>query len=148
MAFWMGVASAQHARRGRDGGFAQLGHGMHVAVKCLRKGDWIVYYSPREGMGEGETVQAFTIIGCVTSDAPYRVEQAMNFNPYRVDVDYLKDAEPAPIMPLLDELRLTRDLGTNWGMVMRGPRRRLQEEDMRLIAEAMRVLPEFESLRN
>ena len=43
MAFWMGVASAQHARVGRDGGFAQLGHGKHIAVKSLRKGDWIVY---------------------------------------------------------------------------------------------------------
>ena len=73
----MGVASAEHARGGRDGGFAQLGHGKHMAVKSLRKGDWIVYYSPREGMGEGEAVQAFTTIGRVTSDAPYRAEQAM-----------------------------------------------------------------------
>lgn len=114
MAFWMGVASAQHARGGRDGGFAQLGHGKHIAVKSLSKGDWIVYYSPREGMGEGEVVQAFTTIGRVTSDAPYRAEQAMNFNPYRVDADYLKDAEPAPIKPLLDRLRLTRDQGAHF----------------------------------
>jgi hypothetical protein len=78
MAFWMGVASAQHARGGRDGGFAQLGHGKHIAVKSLRKGDWIVYYSPREGMAEGEAVQAFTTLGRVTSESPYRIEQAMN----------------------------------------------------------------------
>lgn len=148
MAFWMGVASAQHARGGRDGGFAQLGHGKHIAVKSLRKGDWIVYYSPREGMGEGETVQAFTTIGRVTSDGPYRAEQTMNLNPYRVDVDYLKDAEPAPIKPLLDELRLTRDSGANWGIVMRGTKRRLDETDMRRIAEAMGVLAEFESFRD
>lgn len=108
MTFWMGVASAEHARGGRDGGFAQLGHGKHIAVKALKKGDWIVYYSPREGMGEGATVQAFTTIGCVISEAPYRFEQAMDFNPYRVDVDYLKAAEAAPIRPLLGELRLTR----------------------------------------
>ncbi|MFG1465131.1 EVE domain-containing protein [Xanthobacter sp. DSM 24535] len=146
MAFWMGVASAQHARGGRDGGFAQLGHGKHIAVKSLRKGDWIVYYSPREGMGEGETVQAFTTIGRVTSDAPYRAEQVMNFNPYRVDVDYLKDAKPAPIRPLLGRLRLTRDHVANWGIVMRGPKRGLNEEDMRLIAEAMGVLGRFEQL--
>lgn len=148
MAFWMGVASAQHARGGRDGGFAQLGHGKHIAVKSLRKGDWIVYYSPREGMGEGEVVQAFTTVGRVASDAPYRVEQAMNFNPYRVDVDYLTDAEPAPIKPLLDRLRLTRGQGLHWGMVMRGPKRSLVEEDMRLIAEAMGVLVKFESLQD
>ena len=148
MAFWMGVASAEHARGGRDGGFAQLGHGKHMAVKSLRKGDWIVYYSPREGMGEGETVQAFTTIGRVTSDAPYRAEQAMDFNPYRVDVDYLTDAKPAPIKPLLNDLRLTRDHDANWGIVMRGPKRKLEEEDMRQIAEAMGVLSDFENSRN
>ncbi len=144
----MGVASAEHARAGLDGGFAQLGHGKHIAVKSLRKGDWIVYYSPREGMGEGETVQAFTTIGRVTSDAPYRAEQAMDFNPYRVDVDYLTDAKPAPIKPLLNGLQLTRDHVSNWGIVMRGPKRKLEEEDMRRIAEAMGVLADFENSQN
>jgi hypothetical protein len=147
MAFWMGVASAQHARGGRDGGFAQLGHGKHIAVKSLRKGDWIVYYSPREGMAEGEAVQAFTTLGRVTSESPYRVEQAMNFHPYRVDVDYLKEAVAAPIKPLLDKLRLTRDHGSSWGIAMRGPKRRLEEEDMRRIADAMGVLAIFDDCR-
>ncbi|MCX5568550.1 EVE domain-containing protein [Kaistia nematophila] len=147
MTFWMGVASAQHARGGRDGGFAQLGHGKHIAVKSLKKGDWIVYYSPREGMGEGVPVQAFTTIGRVTSDEPYRFEQAMDFNPYRVDVDYLKNARAAPIKPLLGALRLTRDHGANWGIVMRGPKRALHEEDMLRIVEAMNVLAEFEACR-
>jgi hypothetical protein len=146
--FWMGIASAQHARGGRDCGFAQLGHGRHAAVKSLKKGDWIVYYSPREGIGEGNEVQAFTTIGRVMSDAPYRAEQAMNFNPYRVDVDYLKEAKPAPIKPLLDELRLTRDHGANWGIVMRGPKRRLDPVDIRRIAEAMGVLAAFENLQD
>ena len=144
MNLWMGVASAEHARGGRDGGFAQLGHGKHVAVKSLQKGDWIVYYCPREGMGEGEPVQAFVTIGRVTSDAPYRVEQAMDFHPYRVDVAYLKHARPAPIKPLLDKLGMTRELGANWGMVMRGPKRRLAEDDLRTIARAMGVLADVE----
>ncbi|HEY0212121.1 MAG TPA: EVE domain-containing protein [Paenirhodobacter sp.] len=136
----MGVASAEHARGGRDGGFAQLGHGKHIAVRSLRKGDWIVYYSPREGMGQGAPVQAFTTIGRVTSDAPYRVAQAMDFNPYRVDVDYLTDAKPAPIKPLLADLQLARDHLSSWGILMRGPKRRIVEQDMRRIAEAMGVL--------
>ena len=148
MGFWMGVASAQHARAGRDGGFAQLGHGKHIAVKSLKKGDWIVYYSPREGMGEGDAVRAFTTIGRVTSESPYRVEQAMDFNPYRVDVEYLKDAKAALIRPLLDKLQLTRDHGDNWGIVMRGSKRRLEEEDMRQIADAMGVLADFDDRRS
>jgi hypothetical protein len=148
MTFWMGVASAEHARGGRDGGFAQLGHGEHIAVKSLKNGDWIVYYSPHEGMGEGKPVQAFTTLGQVTSEAPYRAEQAMNFHPYRVNANYLHEASPALIKPLLDKLRLTREAGGGWGMVMRGPKRRLDEEDMEVIAEAMGVLAQFKRIRD
>ncbi|WEJ56934.1 EVE domain-containing protein [Devosia sp. FJ2-5-3] len=144
MTFWLGVASAEHARAGRDGGFAQLGHGKHIAVKSLKKGDWIVYYCPREGISDGAVVQAFLTIGQVTSDAPYRAAQAMDFNPFRVDVDYLEAAKPAPIRPLLDQLRLTRDHIPNWGIAMRGTKRQLAEDDMRLIAEAMGVRMAFE----
>lgn len=146
MAFWMGVASAEHARAGRDAGIAQLGHGKHMAIKGLKKGDWIVYYSPREGMGTGETVQSFTTIGRVTSEAPYLFPQAMDFNPYRVNVSYLLNASSAPIRPLLNNLELTRDLCPGWGIVMRGSKRRLSEQDMQRIANAMGVLSEFEAL--
>ncbi|MFC3058496.1 EVE domain-containing protein [Paenirhodobacter populi] len=146
MTFWMGVASAEHARAGREAGIAQLGHGKHMAIKGLKKGDWIVYYSPREGMGTGETVQSFTTIGRVTSEAPYLFPQAMDFNPYRVDVSYLLNVRSAPIRPLLNNLEMTQDLGPGWGIVMRGSKRRLSEQDMKCIANAMGVLSEFDAL--
>lgn len=139
MTCWMGVASAEHARTGRRGGFAQLGHGKHAAVKSLRKGDWLVYYSPRERISDGAAVQAFTTIGRVTSEAPYQVEQAEGFHPFRVDVDYLQDAEAAPIKPLLAALDLTRERGPNWGIVMRGAKRRVVYGDLQKIASAMGV---------
>ncbi|NKX72524.1 EVE domain-containing protein [Rhodobacteraceae bacterium R_SAG1] len=144
MTCWMGVASAEHARAGRDGGFAQLGHGKHEAVKSLKKGDWIVYYSPREKMGDGAAVQAFTTIGRVTSDAPYQVEQKAGFFPHRVDVDYFKGAKTAAIKPLLDELTLTQGRGPNWGIVMRGAKRQLENDDFRTIASAMGVEQELD----
>ena len=144
MSYWMGVACAEHTRAGRDGGFAQLGHGKHAAVKSLKRGDWIVYYSPREGMGEGEAVQAFTTIGRVTSDEPYQVEQSAGFAPFRVDVDYVSKAKPAPIKSLLDRLELTRERGSNWGIVMRGSKRKLSEHDMRMIAKAMEAEDDYE----
>ena len=137
MSYWMGVACAEHTRAGRDGGFAQLGHGKHAAVKSLKRGDWIVYYSPREGMGDGDVVQSFTTIGRVTSDEPYQIEQSAEFAPFRVDVDYVSNARPAPIKPLLDRLELTKGRGANWGIVMRGSKRKLSEHDMRMTAKAM-----------
>lgn len=137
--YWMGVACAQHARAGRDGGFAQLGHGKHSAVRGLKKGDWIVYYSPREKIDGGAPVRAFTTIGQITSDNPYQADQSMGFHPHRVDVEYLLATEPAPIQPLLEELELTRGRKANWGIVMRGAKRELSEADFRRIAVAMGV---------
>ena len=144
MTCWMGVVCAEHARAGRDGGFAQLGHGKHAAVKSLKRGDWIVYYSPREGIGDGDVVQSFTTIGRVTSDEPYQIEQSAGFAPFRVDVDYASNAKPAPIKPLLDRLELTRERGANWGIVMRGSKRRVSEHDMPVIAKAMAVEDDYE----
>ena len=137
--FWMGVASAEHARDGRDGGFAQLGHGKHTAVKSLKQGDWIVYYSPKEKMGAGSAVKAFTTIGEVTSDEPYQVTQAKGFEPFRVDVDYVQEAKTAPIVPLLEKLELTKGRGLNWGFVMRRSKSKLSPDDMRTILAAMGV---------
>lgn len=142
MGFWMGVASADHAEAGRDGGFAQLGHGKHVAVKSLKRGDWIVYYSPRTALSGGDPVRAFTTIGCVTSDGPYQAEQAPGFYPFRVDVDYIADAERTPIAPLLEILDLTYGLGSKWGMAVRGPKAKLSLHDIKIIAEAMGVDPQ------
>lgn len=137
--FWMGVASADHARAGRDGGFAQLGHGKHTAVKSLKRGDWIVYYSPKERLGQGDAVQAFTTISRVTSDEPYQVNQGKNFAPFRVDVDYVKDAKFASFTPLLNKLDLTKDRGAHWGIAMRRSKSKLSASDMRTIALAMNV---------
>lgn len=137
--FWMGIACVKHARAGRDGGFAQLGHGKHTAVKSLKKGDWIVYYSPKEQLGGGDPVQGFTTIGQVMSEKPYQVEQSEGFEPFRVDVDYVHSANLAPIKPLLDRLELTKGRGSNWGIVMRRSKSKLSPHDMRLIVEAMGV---------
>lgn len=137
--YWMGVASADHAHAGRDGGFAQLGHGKHTAVKSLKAGDWIVYYSPKQMMGVGDSVKAFTTIGQVTSDEPYQVTQSNDFSPFRVDVKYVKDAVTAPIAPLLKKLDLTRARGSGWGIVMRRSKSKLSANDMHTIARAMNV---------
>ncbi|OSQ44166.1 EVE domain-containing protein [Thalassospira sp. MCCC 1A01428] len=137
--YWMGVACARHARAGRDGGFAQLGHGKQSAISGLQKGDWIIYYSPREEIDGGVPVQAFTTIGQITSEKPYQADQSMGFHPHRVDVDYLLAATPAPIRPLLEELELTQGRAAYWGFVMRGAKRKLSEADFQKIALAMGV---------
>jgi hypothetical protein len=44
--YWIAVASAGHARRGRQAGFMQVCHGKGGPLRRLRAGDGIVYYSP------------------------------------------------------------------------------------------------------
>ncbi len=134
--YWIGVASADHARAGAAQGFAQLGHGKHAPVKRLSQGDGIVYYAPKSSLTEGVSVQAFVSIGAVTSEA-YRASQPPDFMPWRRDVDYF-DAREAPIRPLLDSLSLSRG-GKNWGMVMRRGLVEITEEDFLAIAAAMGV---------
>lgn len=139
MTFWIGVACRDHVKRGEEGRFAQLGHGKHLAVKNLKRGDWIAYYSPTTEMGGGDKVQAFTSIGRITSDAAHQVEQSEGFHPWRVDVAFEKHAKEAPIRPLLDDLDITRGKEANWGMVFRAGKLKATDADFLKIATAMGV---------
>ncbi|MEC7761023.1 MAG: EVE domain-containing protein [Pseudomonadota bacterium] len=139
MNYWLGIAVSDHVRRGVDGGFAQLGHGRMEAISPVKSGDWLVYYAPRERMDGGDKVQAFVAVGRVLSEAAYQTEQVAGFHPWRVDIDYVSDAKPAPIRPLLEELDLTRGRGRAWGMAVRGSRLALTEADFRRIVRAMGV---------
>ena len=137
MAFWIGVASRDHVMRGVKGGFCQLSHGKSSPVERLKPGDRIIYYSPREGMGEGEPVQAFTAIGEVLQGQAYRADMGGGFKPVRRDVKFFK-AKDAAIKPLLEKLSFTRGR-TSWGYAFRRGSFRIEADDYRIIATAMGV---------
>jgi EVE domain len=133
--YWIGIASRDHVRRGVEGGFLQLGHGQLAPVRRLRKGDQVVYYSPRTAFPDGDPVRAFTALGTVLDDGPEQVEQSAGFHPHRRRVRYLKTRE-APIEPLLQRLALTRDR-RNWGILFRRSSMEIDEADFALIRAAM-----------
>lgn len=134
---WIGVASREHVRLAVAGGFCQLCHGKAAALRRLQPGDGLIYYSPREGMGSGCPVQAFTAIGVVLADAPRKVDQGAGFQPFRRSVRYLPATE-APIRPLLSKLSFTCGK-VSWGYVFRRGLFRIEAADYGLIAEAMGV---------
>lgn len=134
--FWIGVACRSHVQVGVAGGFCQLGHGKLAPVKRLRRGDGLIYYSPRETLDGNDKVQAFTAIGKILDDAPYQVEQKPGFCPMRRDVHYLK-SQDAPIRDLLPDLDFTKTYGNSWGMVFRRGSFRITREDFARIAESM-----------
>jgi len=137
--YWIGVASAEHVRRGRSGGFMQLGHGKAAPLRRAKPGDRIVYYSPAATLGGKDKLQAFTAIGMVKDREPYVGDMGKGFKPYRRDVDWVK-AEEAPIHPLLDQLKFTAGK-PNWGYQLRLGLFPISAADFRLIAKAMRAEP-------
>ena len=140
--FWVGVASREHVLAAVRGGFCQLNHGKEAPLKRLRPGDRLLYYSPRDQMRGGETVQAFTAIGEVLEGEPRQVCQSEGFRPFRRDVRYL-DAREALIRPLLARLSFARS-GPAWGQVLRRGTFRIERDDYLTIARAMQVLDESE----
>ncbi len=114
--YWLAVACAEHARRGRAGGFAQVSHGKAAPLRRMSPGDGIVYYSPSCHMGEKDGFQSFTAIGTVRAREPYQAEMSPGFTPWRRDVDWFEAAEH-PIKPLLDWLDFTQ--AKNWGYALR-----------------------------
>jgi EVE domain len=132
---WIVVASAAHVRRGRDAGFIQAGHGKRAPLARFEPGDGVVCYSPTETLGGKDRLQAFTSIGKIKDDNIYQVDMGEGFQPFRRDVTY-RDAQPAPIAPLLDLLDLTKG-NRHWGARFRFGVLEITRADYERIAVAM-----------
>ncbi|MBO9587770.1 EVE domain-containing protein [Devosia sp.] len=134
--YWIAVASAEHARRGKVG-FMQVNHGKKTPLQRIRAGDGVTYYSPAETIRGKDRLQSFTTIGRVQDEDLYQGEMGGDFIPWRRNVDYV-DAREAPIAPLLDCLDFTRG-NRNWGYKMRLGLFEISEHDFRAIANAMQA---------
>ena len=116
--FWIVTASADHAQNGLNGGIVQACHGKSAPLRRMATGDGVVIYSPRTAYHGGERLMAFTAIGRVTGDLPYQHEMEGGFVAWRRGVQWQPAARSQPILPLLDQLDLTRGQAS-WGMVFR-----------------------------
>jgi hypothetical protein len=135
--FWVGVASQEHALAAVSGAFCQLNHGKEAPVRRLQMGDSIVFYSPRERMEGGESLQAFTAAGRILDEVPYQAEQPKGFRPFRRKTEYFKSKD-APIHPLLEELSFTKG-HNNWGAALRIGILQMKREDYMKIAMTMGI---------
>jgi hypothetical protein len=106
-------------------------------VRPLKAGDFIVFYSPRELMGSGAVLQAFTAAGRILDEVPFKAEQSACFHPYRRRVKFFKSRQ-APVRPLLQELTFTQG-HENWGLVFRRGAFQVTEDDFKAIAKAMAI---------
>jgi EVE domain len=134
MTAWLGVVSADHVARGVSLGIAQTNHGRRTGLARMRPGDWMVYYSPQQRLGEQVPVQAFTAIGTVTDDEIWQADEG-TFKPWRRRVSYRADAHWAPIADLRGQLELTAV--PNWGYQLRRGLILLSDHDLIVVREAM-----------
>ena len=137
---WIAVASAEHVRIGRSQGFMQVCHGKATPLHRISPGDHVVYYSPTETFRGKDRLQAFTAIGLVLPRMPYQADMGGGFRPFRRDVLWHKAIE-TPVRPLLGHLSFARG-SKNWGYRLRFGLFQIEEEDMRIIAAAMRAQPD------
>ncbi len=135
--FWIGVAAAEHVRRGLAEGFMQVSHGKIAPLRRIKPGDRVVYYSPSLVFSGKDKLQAFTAIGLVRDGEPYQSDMGNGFCPYRRDVAWLA-AQDAPIKPLLPSLEFSAGR-SNWGYAFRFGLVAIGEPDFNRIAIAMQV---------
>ncbi|NRD77044.1 EVE domain-containing protein [Bacillus sp. BRMEA1] len=133
--YWIGVVSASHVKKGVAGGFAQLCHGKSAPLKRMNPGDWLIYYSPRTDMLNGEPLQAFTAIGQVKDDRVYEYQMSESFIPFRRNIHYTECKE-IQIANLLDQLSFTRGK-RNWGYPFRLGHFEIPWQDFMIIKDAM-----------
>lgn len=135
--YWIGVVSESHVERGVDGGFAQLCHGKVAALKRMKKGDGLIYYSPKTDLHNGVALQQFTAIGRVVSDIPYQVTMAPDFFPFRHDIEFYP-CQKTSIQPLIDRLSFIPDK-RRWGYPFRFGHIAVPAADFFFIAHAMQA---------
>jgi hypothetical protein len=134
-ACWLAVASAEHVRRGREGGFMQVCHGKGAPLRRIKPGDGVIYYSSTVTFGRNDGLRAFTAIGHVREGEPYQFDMGHGVIPFRRDVDWV-ESEEIPIRPLLDRLEFTAGKA-NWGYQLRFGLVAISARDFGAIAEAM-----------
>ena len=133
--YWVIVASRDHVARGLSEGICQANHGKEAPLKRMKKGDGVVFYSPKEKFGEDEKCRRFTAIGQVADDVVYQVHLQGGFSPFRRRVAFAPCREVS-IEPLIPELSFFRNK-RSWGLVFRFGLIQIAREDFTKIASAM-----------
>lgn len=134
--YWVNTISLEHVLRGVEGGFTQADHGRDTRLRRLRRGDGVVFYSPRITMGEGKALQQLTALGAVDDDEPYRVELAVDFWPWRRQIAF-EEVRAVPIRPLLPMLGFVDD-EQKWGLPFRRGLFEVTAGDFGVMAGALR----------
>lgn len=132
--YWIGTVSKEHVMRGVSLGIAQVGHGKRAGLARMKKGDVLIYYSPKQSYEGDEPLQAFTAVATMLDDNVYQVEESPSFKPFRRDVSYDKNFTDVPIRPLIEKLEFIED-PKRWGYKFRFGIFEISEKDFLTITK-------------
>ena len=82
---------------GVTGGFCQLCHGKKAPLRRMERGDYILYYSPKQEFRSRRPCQAITACGVVIGDEVYQYEMLPGFVPYRRDIEWQTQVREVPL---------------------------------------------------
>lgn len=142
MKYWVGTVSKEHVLRGKAGGFCQVCHGKSAPLNRMKKGDWLLYYSPKTRLEGGEKHQAFTAFGQIADDKAYPFRMSENFVPFRRDVDYAEAYRDCPI-----EIVRSHPEWKKYAGMLRYGHFEISEDFFRLVQTYMQTAPDGESLQ-
>ena len=135
MKYFIGVVSKEHVMMGTKLGIAQIGHGKRSGLARMKKGDFLIYYSPKIALDSKIPLQAFTALGEMVDDEIYQVDESESFKPFRRKVKYEK-VKDAPIAPLIESLSFIKNK-KSWGYVFRFGLVEIPKEDFDLIQQTL-----------
>ncbi|WP_183560154.1 EVE domain-containing protein [Mucilaginibacter sp. SP1R1] len=135
MKYWITVASKDHISRGVAGDFMQANHGKQAALKRIKPGDWVLFYSPKQTMNGTEPCKAFTAIGQAADDEIYQHAMSSDFIPWRRNIRFYQSTE-TPIIPLVDDLDFIINK-KSWGYPFRFGFMEIQGHDFELLKARM-----------
>ncbi|MEH6965694.1 EVE domain-containing protein [Priestia megaterium] len=133
--YWIGVASRDHVMKSVDGEFAQLCHGKEAPLKKMKKGDWIIYYSPKIWFKQSAPHQKFTALGRVVDDYIFQFDMEDGFIPFRRNIEFMNCTE-TPIHPLIPQLSFIKNK-RYWGYSFRLGHLEISENDFKIIRNEM-----------
>ena len=135
--YWIAVVSKEHTQWGVDGGYIQVCHGKQAPLKRMKRGDWIIVYSPKVAMEGDKKSQSFTAIGQARDEEVYPYKMSENFVPFRRNIEFYK-CEETSIIPLISNLEFIPNK-KSWGFPFRYGFFEINENDFNLILSKMAV---------
>jgi hypothetical protein len=133
--FWINTVSLDHVEAAIAGGFTQANHGANTQLRQPRRGDEMIFYSPRTRLRGGEPVRQFTAWATVTGDKPYQAHVSDDFHPWRLTVQF-HPCRRVEAKPLVGELSFITD-PDHWGLPFRRGLFRIPQRDFKIITLLM-----------